>query len=200
MRMSGRPGRTAALSAGAVSALVMATVAAWRMMGPGADPSREAALVSQAEGDDPAPVAPAPLGSAESGAVPGLRVEVMEVARVSAAIVEVRLALVNRSETAALQVGTRLADPGDDPGSLSGAFLTARGGAVRYYVLRDAQGRPACSTGLETIEARGRVPAWIRFPAPSDDAASVTLHLGEDLVVEGLPIAPASALEEGPGR
>lgn len=192
MRMSGRSGRTAALAAGVVVALVVATVVAWRMMGPGADPSREAAPVSQAEGDGPAPVVPAPLGSAESRVVPGLRVEVLEVARVSAAIVEVRLALVNRSDTAALQVGTRLAEPGDGPGSLSGAFLTARGGAMRYYVLRDAQGRPACSTGLETIDARGRVPAWIRFPAPPEGKASVTLHLGEDLVVEGLQVPPPS--------
>jgi hypothetical protein len=188
--------RAAGLAA-VVSVLVVAAIVAWRAMDSAGHRSREAAPPGRAEAGGEEPPAPALLGSAESRTLPGLRVEVLDVARVSAGIVEVRLALVNRSETAPLDVGTRLGEPEDGPGSLSGAFLTASGGAMRYYVLRDAQGRPACSTGLATIDPRGRVAAWMRFPAPPEGESGVTLHLGDDLVIEGLSIAPAYGDREG---
>lgn len=193
-----RYGRAAVLAAAVVPALAIASALGWWLVRGDAGPSRGAAPPRPAEAVGLDPIAAAPLGSAESRAVPGLRVEVLDVVRVSAGVVEVRLALVNRSETAPLHVGTRLGDPEDGPGSLSGAYLTAGGGSRRYYVLRDAQGRPACSTDLAAIDARGRAPAWIRFPAPPEGEATVTLHLG-DLVVDGLPIAPPSGADAGRG-
>jgi hypothetical protein len=187
-----------ALAAAVVAALVMASALGWWLSRRDAGPWRDAVPPGRAEAGGQETLGPPPLGSAESRALPGLRIEVLEVARVSAGIVEVRLALVNRSDTAPLQVGTSLADPEDGPGSLSGAYLTVGGGAMRYYVLRDAQGRPVCSTDLAAIEARGRAPAWIRFPAPPDGAATVSLHLG-DLVVHELPMAPPSGADAGRG-
>jgi hypothetical protein len=186
--------RATVLATVVLPALAIASGLGWWLARRDAGPSRIVAPPGQAEASGQQAIVPPLLGSAESQALPGLRVEVLEVARVSAGIVEVRLALVNRSETLPLQVGTRLGDPEDGPGSLSGAYLTVGGGAMRYYVLRDAQGRPACSTGLPAIDAGGRAPAWIRFPAPPEGETAVSLHLG-DLVVDGLPIAPPSGTD-----
>jgi hypothetical protein len=121
---------------------------------------------------------------------PRLKVEVLEVVRTSPEVLSVKLLLSNLDATAPAVIGNAFADegaPGD--GSLSGAFLLDEAGGKKVFVLRDAQGQPRCSTGLDRVPAGGRIEAWARYPVPRPDVARVALHLPGVPLIRGLAVA-----------
>ncbi|MFB6615351.1 hypothetical protein ACFCV9_14230 [Streptomyces sp. NPDC056367] len=63
------------------------------------------------------------------------------------------------------------------PGSIAGATLVDTAGKKRYYVLRDTEGRCACTIGLSVIKAGESVPVFAQFPAPPTATTEVTFGL-----------------------
>ncbi|MFH8338653.1 hypothetical protein [Streptomyces sp. AM6-12] len=61
--------------------------------------------------------------------------------------------------------------------SLGGATLVDSKGKKRYYVLRDTEGRPLTTTGLNTLRAGEALPVFMQFPSPPADTTEVTLQL-----------------------
>jgi hypothetical protein len=61
--------------------------------------------------------------------------------------------------------------------SFGGATLVDAKGRKRYYVLRDTDGRPLTTTGLQTVKAGDTVPVFMQFPAPPATAGEVTFQL-----------------------
>lgn len=63
------------------------------------------------------------------------------------------------------------------PGSIAGATLVDAVGKKRYYVLRDTEGRCACTTGLTVIKPAEAVPFFAQFPAPPATTSEVSFGL-----------------------
>ncbi|WBO64133.1 hypothetical protein [Streptomyces camelliae] len=61
--------------------------------------------------------------------------------------------------------------------SLGGATLVDSKGKKRYYVLRDTEGRPLTTTGLNTLKGGASLPVFMQFPSPPTDVTEVTLQL-----------------------
>ncbi|MFJ8012875.1 hypothetical protein [Streptomyces sp. NPDC096339] len=63
------------------------------------------------------------------------------------------------------------------PASIAGATLVDNVGKKRYYVLRDTEGRCACTTGLSRVGAGESVPFFAQFPAPPSTTTEVVFGL-----------------------
>ncbi|MYW20985.1 hypothetical protein GT045_13870 [Streptomyces sp. SID486] len=61
--------------------------------------------------------------------------------------------------------------------SLGGATLVDPKGKKRYYVLRDTEGRPLTTTGLNTLKGGQSLPVFMQFPSPPADITEVSLQL-----------------------
>ncbi|MFI1534098.1 hypothetical protein [Streptomyces anandii] len=61
--------------------------------------------------------------------------------------------------------------------SFGGATLVDSKGRKRYYVLRDTDGRPLTTTGVQDVKAGETVPVFMQFPAPPADTSEVTFQL-----------------------
>lgn len=62
-------------------------------------------------------------------------------------------------------------------GSVAGASLVDAAGKKRYLVLRDTEGRCACTTGLEFIRGGESVAFFAQFPAPPATTTEVVFGL-----------------------
>lgn len=63
------------------------------------------------------------------------------------------------------------------PASIAGATVVDTAGKKRYYVLRDTEGRCACTTGLAPIKAGESVPFFAQFPAPPTNTTNIVFGL-----------------------
>ncbi|GGR06574.1 hypothetical protein GCM10010497_05020 [Streptomyces cinereoruber] len=61
--------------------------------------------------------------------------------------------------------------------SLGGATLLDSAGKKRYYVLRDTDGRPLTTTGLDILPAGGTATVFMQFPAPPASTTEVSFQL-----------------------
>ncbi|MFJ8787995.1 hypothetical protein [Streptomyces sp. NPDC102462] len=61
--------------------------------------------------------------------------------------------------------------------SFGGATLVDSKSRKRYYVLRDTDGRPLTTTGVQTVRAGDTVPVFLQFPAPPASTTEVTFQL-----------------------
>ncbi|MFF0220900.1 hypothetical protein [Streptomyces sp. NPDC004629] len=61
--------------------------------------------------------------------------------------------------------------------SFGGATLVDSKSRKRYYVLRDTDGRPLTTTGVQTVKAGDIVPVFLQFPAPPASTTEVTFQL-----------------------
>ncbi|MFF1490959.1 hypothetical protein [Streptomyces sp. NPDC058304] len=61
--------------------------------------------------------------------------------------------------------------------SVAGASLVDKAGKKRYLVLRDTEGRCACSTGISRIGAGEAVAFFAQFPAPPTTTTEVEFSL-----------------------
>ncbi|GAA2783522.1 hypothetical protein [Streptomyces showdoensis] len=74
---------------------------------------------------------------------------------------------VNGNETEVIKHGS----------SLGGATLVDSVGKKRYYVLRDTDGRPLTTTGLDSLAAGAWTSVFMQFPAPPPTTTEVSLQL-----------------------
>ncbi|MFC9297180.1 hypothetical protein ACFTWH_01600 [Streptomyces sp. NPDC057011] len=63
------------------------------------------------------------------------------------------------------------------PGSVAGATLVDNQTKKRHYVVRDTEGRCACTTGLLVIKAGDSLPFFAQFPAPPATTTEVVFGL-----------------------
>ncbi|MFF3758511.1 hypothetical protein [Streptomyces sp. NPDC002185] len=61
--------------------------------------------------------------------------------------------------------------------SLGGATLLDAVGKKRYYVLRDTDGRPLTTTGLDILPAGKEATVFLQFPAPPASTTEVSFQL-----------------------
>jgi hypothetical protein len=61
--------------------------------------------------------------------------------------------------------------------SFGGATLVDSKGKKRYYVLRDTDGRPLTTTGVQTVKPGETIPIFMQFPAPPANTTEVSFQL-----------------------
>ncbi|MFF9374362.1 hypothetical protein ACF1BB_07440 [Streptomyces griseoluteus] len=61
--------------------------------------------------------------------------------------------------------------------SFGGATLVDPKGRKRYYVLRDTDGRPLTTAGVQSVKAGDTVPVFMQFPAPPEGTDGITFQL-----------------------
>ncbi|MFF5028394.1 hypothetical protein ACWERI_05070 [Streptomyces collinus] len=61
--------------------------------------------------------------------------------------------------------------------SFGGATLVDSKGRKRYYVLRDTDGRPLTTTGVQTVKSGDTVPIFMQFPAPPAGTTEVSFQM-----------------------
>ncbi|MFG2127901.1 hypothetical protein ACGFNV_08880 [Streptomyces sp. NPDC048751] len=61
--------------------------------------------------------------------------------------------------------------------SFGGATLVDSKGKKRYYVLRDTDGRPLTTSGVQTVKAGETIPIFLQFPAPPASTTQVSFQL-----------------------
>lgn len=136
------------------------------------------------------PVRVEPLATL-TAADPPLRIDVTAVRRLARDIVEIQVDVINPDPARPLLLGSRFAETDGEAGTFSAAHLSSEAGTARYFVLRDREGRPACSVDAAAIPPGGRRPAWMRFASPGRAAGRVTLQLKGLPPLPGLPLTAA---------
>ncbi|MFE0699588.1 hypothetical protein [Streptomyces sp. NPDC058872] len=61
--------------------------------------------------------------------------------------------------------------------SLGGATLVDSADKKRYYVLRDTDGRPLTTTGIDILPAGKSIAVFMQFPAPPASTTEVSFQL-----------------------
>jgi len=126
----------------------------------------------------------------ETADIPHLTVRVLEARRTGPDVVTVALLLVNTGEPGQpVDLGAAFASDPRDAGTLADMFLADEGAQRKYFVLRDAAGRPRTSletTALAPGESRA---VWASFPAPPAGAAPVTVCLPHVPPMGGVPVS-----------
>ncbi|MGE3840365.1 MAG: hypothetical protein AB7I50_02135 [Vicinamibacterales bacterium] len=135
-----------------------------------------------------APAAPAPSALAHVDGTDGLRLEVLALTQVSAAVLEVRFALSNQLPTQPIGIGARFSERPEEAGTVSAALLISEERAAKHFVLRNSDGTPACSDNLLQLAAGERREVWARFVTPGAPGARVTFHLPQLPPVRGLSL------------
>jgi hypothetical protein len=141
---------------------------------------------------EPSPVveSPAVLAQARSE-IGGLTVQILEAVRTSEAVLEVRFALVNLpSSQAPLAIESQFASEPADVGTVADMYLVDTSGARKYFVIRDAQQRPACSANIAPIRPGETRRLWARFLAPPPEVARIGIRIPHVPDALEVPITP----------
>ncbi|MEV5430078.1 hypothetical protein [Streptomyces sp. NPDC052701] len=110
----------------------------------------------------------------------GLALQVMSATRDSGGFVTVNGVLKNDSGKAATVPSALRGNETEviaHGRSLGGATLVDGREKKRYYVLRDTEGRPLTTTGLNMLKAGQALAVFMQFPAPPLSTTEVTLQL-----------------------
>ncbi|MGB5080060.1 MAG: hypothetical protein WBO23_04870, partial [Burkholderiales bacterium] len=134
--------------------------------------------------------APAAILASADGEQPGMRAEVRSLKRDSSATVTLQFAVINDSDaefSARTQLGATSHGDGDYQ-TVSGVHLVDPVNKKKYLVVRDAEKKCACSTGVYAIAAKSRSNLWAKFPAPANEVASLTVVIPRFMPMENVPI------------
>ena len=135
------------------------------------------------------PVPPRPLGEAWIDS-PRLRVQLMEVQRVGPDVIAVSLVVTNRDQSRAVALGSTFAAGAGDEDSIADVFVLDEGHHKKYFVLRDGQGRPACSRGAGPMAPGEQRTLWCRLSGPSAGVDSITVVVPHAAPFSHVAIAP----------
>jgi hypothetical protein len=140
-----------------------------------------------------------PLGEARV-AVPHLRVELLEVTRASAGVVEVRFALACAADAPGpVPIAPLLATAPGDAGSIADVYLVDEAAQKKYFVVRDGARQPIGSRDLDPIAPGMSRVLWTRLAAPSPGEEVVSVHIPGTPPFTGVPLATGRGDDERPG-
>ncbi|WP_327304876.1 hypothetical protein OG730_15910 [Streptomyces sp. NBC_01298] len=108
----------------------------------------------------------------------GLVLELNSAVRDQDGYVTVSGQIKNTGSAAVSNLGTlRGEEKTASPGSVAGASLVDAAGKKRYLVLRDTEGRCACTTGLQFIKGGESIAFFAQFPSPPATTTEVVFGL-----------------------
>jgi len=134
------------------------------------------------------PASSAVLATAD-GEAPGLRVEVMELKRVSGGTVNLKFVMINDSDKS-MSFGYRFIEPGtQDYANIGGVHLIDAAGKKKYFVVRDSAKSCVCSKGLTDLEPKSRMNLWAKFPAPPDNVEKIGVVIPHFMPLDDVSIS-----------
>ncbi len=134
------------------------------------------------------PKTPAILATTD-GENPGIKVEVVELKRVSGGTVNLKFVLINDGEKS-LDFGYAFGDGSTiDFGSIGGVHLIDAAGKKKYFVIRDSEKKCLCSQGLKSVASKSRMNLWAKFPAPPDSVEKITVVIPHFMPMDDVPIS-----------
>ncbi|MGW4052542.1 hypothetical protein ACWENA_17075 [Streptomyces sp. NPDC004779] len=167
----------------AFAAVVSLTVAG---CGGGADPKADkpVAATSSSQQETPEQDEPATEEPAETIALvkgqKGLELSITLAERDEGGFLTIKGTLQNSSDSAAVLPARMRGDETEvvkHGKSLGGATLVDSAGKKRYYVLRDTDGRPLTTTGLDSLGPGKSTAVFMQFPAPPASTTEVSFQL-----------------------
>ncbi|MFD9480275.1 hypothetical protein [Streptomyces nojiriensis] len=171
------------------AAVAMAAVLGLALTGCGGsgEKAKDSQGAAASQGDGPSPQKPAPSGSKSETPL-----EVLATVQGPAGVIIVINSAV-RDQDGYLTVNGQIKNTGSQafsemaawrgkelnasPASIAGVNLVDSAGKKRYYVLRDTEGRCACTSDLAPIDAGASVPFFAQFPAPPTTTTEVVFGL-----------------------
>lgn len=171
----------AAVAVAAVLALVLSGC------GGGGEKAKEPTKSDTPQAQGSSPQQPAPSASKDSGPLEviataqgpsGITLEVNSAVRDQDGYVTVSGQIKNTGSTIFSNLGALRGDEKTaSPGSVAGATLVDAVGKKRYLVLRDTEGRCACTTGLKFIKNGESIAFFAQFPSPPATTTEVVFGL-----------------------
>ncbi|MFJ4778684.1 hypothetical protein [Streptomyces sp. NPDC088762] len=171
------------------AAVAVAAVLALALAGCGGGDEKpkepQKAGTSQSQGSTPQQAAPtgskgsAPLEVIATAPGPaGVVLEINSAVRDEDGYVTVSGQIKNTGSTPFSQIAALRGDEKTaSPASVAGATLVDAAGKKRYLVLRDTEGRCACTTGLSIVKSGESVPFFAQFPSPPATTTEVVFGL-----------------------
>lgn len=139
----------------------------------------------------PAP-APAAGGIASAdGDKPGWKFTVTELKRSGGGTLSLKGVIANGSSSS-LAFAYDFQEPGHggtDFNTIGGVSIVDPAGKKKYFVARDSDGHPLCSTGLSSVPKGESVNVWAKFAAPPDDVQKVTVIVPHFQPLDDVPIS-----------
>ena len=144
----------------------------------------------------PGATVPAPQAQASAvvatadGETPGVRVEVVELKRVSGGTVNLKFVMINDSDKK-VDFGYSFVDRSHDVvdfNSIGGVHLIDAAGKKKYFVVRDSEKKCVCSQGLKDLHPKGRMNLWAKFPAPPDNVEKISVVIPHFMPMDDVPI------------
>jgi hypothetical protein len=121
--------------------------------------------------------------------VPGLVVQLISVTRSGAATVEIELTLIHTGEIAeTIDIGHRFASIEGESGSIADVHLVDLAAMKKYFIVRDDDGRPLCSTDVEGIRPGERRVLRATVLAPPVEVESIAVQIPGAPLIENVPI------------
>lgn len=171
------------------AAVAVAAVLALALAGCGGDgeKAKEPTKSETPQSQGSSPQQPVPSASKPSGPLEviataqgpaSLVLEVNSAARDQDGYVTVSGQIKNSGSAAFTSLGALRGDEKTaSQGSVAGATLVDSAGKKRYFVLRDTEGRCACTTGLSFIKGGESVAFFAQFPSPPATTTEVVFGL-----------------------
>jgi len=150
-------------------------------------PVMSACLVALSTAMDGAPVRAQALTAVSEK--PGFRVEVVSLKREDGGTVTLTFRLHNDTDKSA-DFACELRESGNEScRQVSGVHLIDGANRKKHLVVRDSTGACVCSTTLTSVQPKGSVNLWAKFPAPPENAQKVTVIVPQFLPVDNVPIS-----------
>ena len=112
----------------------------------------------------------------------GIRIDVTDLKRGTGDVVTLKFTIVNDSKQA-IPLARWLAEStrNVDAKTVSGVHLADPSNKRKFFVIRDEEGNPLCSTKVADVAPGARASFWAKFPAPTAKAVSVVVPHFEPL-------------------
>lgn len=176
-----RPGRARQAVAAAAGVLCLAVAAAACFTGDLTAHSAASSATSPSSAAAPrAPGSKPDRALANIQGTDGLQLTISAVQRMRGGFLTLRGTLTNTGDDTAVVPAALRGSERDivkNGQSLGGASLVDFDGRKRYYVLRDTEGRPLTTTGLDTLQPAESVAVFMQFPAPPATTQQVDFYL-----------------------
>lgn len=152
-------------------------------------PTQASVSTSPAPGVPPPSTGPA-IATAD-GDLPGIRVEIQELKRMSGDTLSLKFAMINDSDKE-LSFGYEFGDPDHsikDFGGIGGIHLIDAVGKKKYFIARDTENTCVCSRNVPKITPKSRANLWGKFPAPPADVQKITVVIPHFIPMDDVPIS-----------
>lgn len=144
----------------------------------------------------PAPAVPAPVAQVKQiiastdGDWPDVTVDIFELKRTGGDTLTLKFTI-NNGSSENVDFSYNFGEGGGtiDFNTIGGTHLLDVANKKKYFVVRDAQGKCTCSSGLKSIPPGSKGNLWAKFPAPPANVSKITVEIPHFIPLDDVPIS-----------